>query len=174
MKHQHQGFTLIELMIVVAIIGLLAALALPSYSDYVIRTRVSEGMSLAEGFKALISEATTPVELASNVATANSSVAASNPSKYVASITAVAASGVITIVFNSTNVGTPSSASLVLSPYVKSAAGTYTLQNALSNQLTGNLDWACRGIGNTYATQGGMGTAAAGTMPVKLSPLVCR
>ncbi|WP_323054279.1 pilin [Microbulbifer thermotolerans] len=55
MKKQ-QGFTLIELMIVVAIIGILAAVALPAYQDYTKRSHVSEGLSLASGAKAAVQE----------------------------------------------------------------------------------------------------------------------
>ena len=55
MKKQ-QGFTLIELMIVVAIIGILAAIAIPAYQDYTIRAQVSEGLSLAGGAKTAIAE----------------------------------------------------------------------------------------------------------------------
>ena len=56
MKKMQQGFTLIELMIVVAIIGILAAIAIPAYQDYTIRAQVSEGMNLAAAAKAAVAE----------------------------------------------------------------------------------------------------------------------
>jgi len=56
MKTLQKGFTLIELMIVIAIIGILAAIAIPAYQNYTIRAQVTEGLSLAAGWKTAISE----------------------------------------------------------------------------------------------------------------------
>ena len=56
MKQVQKGFTLIELMIVVAIIGILAAVAIPAYQDYTVRAKVTEGLSLASGGKTSVSE----------------------------------------------------------------------------------------------------------------------
>jgi type IV pilus assembly protein PilA len=56
MKKMQKGFTLIELMIVVAIIAILAAIAIPQYQNYIIRTQVSEGMNLADGAKTAVAE----------------------------------------------------------------------------------------------------------------------
>jgi type IV pilus assembly protein PilA len=94
MKRVQQGFTLIELMIVVAIIGILAAVALPAYQDYTIRSRVTEGLSLANGMKPTISE---------NVAAANAidTTACSGVSDLgvTGAVTSVkCASGVVTVV----------------------------------------------------------------------------
>ncbi|HFC6395471.1 TPA: prepilin-type N-terminal cleavage/methylation domain-containing protein, partial [Neisseria bacilliformis] len=61
MKAMQKGFTLIELMIVVAIIGILAAIALPAYQDYTVRSRITEGLNLAESAKTMLGTDATSV-----------------------------------------------------------------------------------------------------------------
>ena len=98
MKKIQQGFTLIELMIVVAIIGILAAIALPAYQDYTIRAQVSEGMSLASGAKSAVGEFyDTTGGLPSTNASAGLTEPGSILGKYVTGVDA--AGGVITATF---------------------------------------------------------------------------
>jgi len=109
-KNVQKGFTLIELMIVIAIIGILAAIAIPAYQDYTIRAQVSEGLSLADGVK------TGMVEFYNNrgiFPTANTSAGLASPQSilgtYVASVNtgttgtgASTADGIIAVTFNTT------------------------------------------------------------------------
>ncbi len=99
MNKGQQGFTLIELMIVVAIIGILAAVAIPAYQDYTIRSQVSEGMSLTSGVKTAVSEfVQTNGAYPSN--NANAGIATTITGNYVSSVTN--ASGVITVTYSNT------------------------------------------------------------------------
>lgn len=120
MKAQ-KGFTLIELMIVVAIIGILAAVALPAYQDYTIRARVTEGVGLAASAKTLIGDSSaTAGELAASARVWNAQAGnAGATSKYVTSVRIAEATGEITVTFNATNVGNiPADSTLVFTPYV--------------------------------------------------------
>src|SRR5258706_2522743 len=94
-----KGFTLIELMIVVAIIGILAAIALPAYQDYTIRTKVTEGLSLAGAAKLAVADSYSATgTLPPDNATAGLPAATAIASKYVKSVT-VGANGVISILY---------------------------------------------------------------------------
>ena len=93
MKRTQKGFTLIELMIVVAIIGVLAAIAIPAYQDYIVRARVTEGLNLASAAKTVVSEN------ASTGTALNMGYTAPTATTVVTSVAVAAATGVITVTY---------------------------------------------------------------------------
>jgi type IV pilus assembly protein PilA len=107
MKTMQKGFTLIELMIVVAIIGILAAVALPAYQDYTIRARVSEGILMADAAKGVVAE---NFQTDPNMADVCTGYTAPSATTNVASV--VCSGGTITVTMTST----AGSAQVILTP----------------------------------------------------------
>jgi len=140
MKKQ-QGFTLIELMIVVAIIGILAAIAIPAYQDYTIRAQVSEGLNLAGGAKAAVSEYTMDTgEFPSDNAQAGLSAETAINGKYVDQV--LAEDGTITVTYGGSAHTTLDGSDLILS--AATSAGSVKWVCKSTDIANKHLPAACR------------------------------
>ncbi|MDD2774638.1 MAG: pilin [Gallionella sp.] len=158
MKNVQKGFTLIELMIVVAIIGILAAVAIPAYGDYTARAQAAEAMTLMDGLKTPMTEAYT-----TDGSWDITKISAVTKGKYVSGIVAIAAKSTINAQFNTTGVSSK-------------IAGLWVHMNY--NTLTGS--WYCaNGTDSAEATTAATTaaqTAVVGTLglPLTLLPKSCQ
>ncbi|HEV7632295.1 MAG TPA: pilin [Steroidobacteraceae bacterium] len=166
MKTMQKGFTLIELMIVVAIIGILAAIAIPAYQDYTIRAQVTEGLNLAAAAKSAVSESfsNTGVAPASRTVAGLSANAADTKGNYVSGVDVV--NGTITVTFSN-----------AAPQHSNAAINTMTLKLIPFLSVDNSIAWKCRALGSAALGAGTLMTGAsdaAGTLTAKYAPAECR